>query len=70
MRDRPDSTELIRETDAKILVARGEYDPFLSVDEAHAMSDSFYEFQGSGHLPSLERPRAFNELLTEFLTNV
>jgi pimeloyl-ACP methyl ester carboxylesterase len=70
MRDRPDSTDLIRETEAKILVARGEYDPFLSVEEAHAMSDSFYDFCGSGHLPSLERPQEFNELLTEFLADV
>ena len=69
MRDRPDSTDLIRESDAKILVARGEYDPFLSVEEAHAMSDSFYNFYGSGHLPSLERPREFKELLTEFLAD-
>src|SRR5206468_925407 len=70
MRDRPDSTDLIRATDAKILVARGEYDPFLSVEEARAMSDSFYNFDGSGHLPSLERPREFKELLTEFLAGV
>jgi pimeloyl-ACP methyl ester carboxylesterase len=70
MRDRPDSTDLIRETEAKILVARGEYDPFLSVEEAIAMSDSFYGFYGSGHLPSLERPQEFNELLTEFLADV
>ena len=69
MRDRPDSTDLIRESDAKILVARGEYDPFLSVEEAHAMSDSFYNFYGSGHLPSIERPREFKELLTEFLAD-
>ena len=76
MRDRPDSTDLIRETDAKVLVARGEYDPFLSVEDAHALTEAaansglFYTFVGSGHLPSLERAREFNELLTEFLEGV
>jgi len=75
MRDRSDSTDLLRETDAKLLVARGEYDPFLSVDEAHSMTNSarrglLYTFAGCGHLPSLERPRELEELLTEFLADV
>lgn len=76
MRDRPDSTDLIRGTDAKVLVARGGDDPFLSVEEAHAISeaaprgDLFYTFYGAGHLPSLERPQEFGELLTEFFSDV
>ena len=76
MRDRPDSTDLIRGTDAKVLVARGGDDPFLSVEEAHAISeaaprgDLFYTFYGAGHLPSLERPQKFGELLTEFFSDV
>ena len=70
MRDRPDSTELIRETDAKVLVARGEYDPFLSDEEAHAISETAHTFVGAGHLPSLEQPQEFKELLAEFLADV
>jgi pimeloyl-ACP methyl ester carboxylesterase len=76
MRDRPDSTDLIRETDAKVLVARGGDDPFLSVEEAQAISeaaprgDLFYTFYGAGHLPSLERSQEFKELLEEFFSDV
>ena len=72
MRDRPDSTELVRETDARLLVARGEHDPFLSAEEAEAVAASArdgrpHTFAGCGHLPSLERPDELNELLREFL---
>jgi pimeloyl-ACP methyl ester carboxylesterase len=72
MRDRPDSTELVRETGAQLLVLRGEHDPFLGGDEAQALAASArsgrsHTFAGSGHLPSLERPEEFNEVLTEFL---
>ena len=75
MRDRPDSADLVRETGAQVLVARGEHDPFLSGDEAEAMAASArsgrsHTFAGSGHLPSLDRPEEFNELLTEFLAGV
>jgi pimeloyl-ACP methyl ester carboxylesterase len=70
MRDRPDSTDLIRETGAKVLVARGEEDPFLGLEEAHAISTTAHTFAEAGHLPSLERPEEFKELLTEFLTGV
>jgi pimeloyl-ACP methyl ester carboxylesterase len=75
MRDRPDSTDLVRETDARLLLARGEHDPFLSAEEAEALAASArggrsHTFAGCGHLPSLERPEEFNELLTEFLAGV
>jgi 3-oxoadipate enol-lactonase len=72
MRDRPDSTELIRATDANVLIARGEHDPFLSADEAGALAasgphGSSHTFAGAGHLPSLEQPEEFNRVLTDFL---
>jgi pimeloyl-ACP methyl ester carboxylesterase len=70
MRDRPDSTELVRRTDAKVLVARGEHDPFLSADEARSLSASFHTFEGCGHLPSLERPEEFKLVLEEFFQGV
>jgi pimeloyl-ACP methyl ester carboxylesterase len=75
MRDRPDSTALVRETEAKVLVARGEHDPFLGADEAEALAASarsggFHTFAGCGHLPSLERPDDFNQVLTQFLAGV
>ena len=75
MRDRPDSTELVRETGAPVLVLRGEHDPFLSGEEAGALAASArsgrsHTFAGSGHLPSLEQAQEFNEVLAEFLAGV
>lgn len=75
MRDRPDSTDLVRETDARVLVARGEHDPFLSAEEAEALAASArsggaYTFAGCGHLPSFERPDEFERVVFEFLSGV
>jgi pimeloyl-ACP methyl ester carboxylesterase len=73
MRDRPDSTDLVRETEAKVLVARGEHDRFLSADEADALAASArgrsHTFDGCGHLPSLERPEEFKLVLEDFLVD-
>jgi pimeloyl-ACP methyl ester carboxylesterase len=72
MRDRPDSTELVRDTTARVLVARGEHDPFLSAEEAEtiaasARGGSTHTFADCGHLPSLERPDEFRHVLEGFL---
>jgi pimeloyl-ACP methyl ester carboxylesterase len=72
MRDRPDSSDLIRETEARVLVARGEHDGFLGAEEAESIAASArngttYTFAGSGHLPSLERPEEFDRVVEEFL---
>ena len=53
-----------------LVVAVGEHDPFLSVDEARASAESardgrLHVFDGAGHLPSLEQPDRFNALLAE-----
>jgi 3-oxoadipate enol-lactonase len=75
MRDRPDSTELVRETEAAVLVARGEHDPFLSAEEADALAASArnghaHTFPGCGHLPSLERPEELKLVVEKFLAGV
>ena len=50
-------------------IAKGilEIDPFISVDEARATGGRVRVFEGVGHLPALERPDEFNELLDELL---
>jgi pimeloyl-ACP methyl ester carboxylesterase len=75
MRDRPDSTDLVRETQARVLVARGEHDPFLSAGEAEALAGiarngRTHTFAGCGHLPSFERPEEFEQVVLEFLSDV
>ncbi len=75
MRDRPDSTALVRETEAPVLVAVGEHDPFFSPEEAVALAATArnghaHVFAGRGHLTSLERPEEFNRVLEEFLAGV
>ena len=75
MRDRPDSTQLVRDTDAPVLVARGEHDPFLSADEANALARTAkngrtHTFAGCGHLPSFEQPEEFKLVVEEFFRDV
>jgi pimeloyl-ACP methyl ester carboxylesterase len=73
MRDRPDSTALVREAEAPVLIAVGEHDPFFPAEEARALAASArngraHVFEGSGHLASLERPDEFNRVLVDFLS--
>ena len=75
MRDRPDSTGLVRETEAPVLVARGEHDPFLTADEAETLAASArhgrtHTFEGCGHLPSFEQSAGFKRVVEEFLAGV
>jgi pimeloyl-ACP methyl ester carboxylesterase len=67
IRDRPDSTDVVAGLDAPVVVALGEHDPFLSVEEAAAYPAQLELFEGTGHLPSLQRPDRFNGLLTSLL---
>ena len=75
MRDRADSTGLLEGTQAKLLVARGEHDPFLSAEEAEELArfgrdGRTHTFLDCGHLPSLERPEEFGLVLDDFLADV
>ena len=75
MRDRLDSTELVRETEAKVLVARGEHDPFLGAEEAETLAGAarkgrLHTFAGCGHLPTFEQPAEFDRVLDAFLEDV
>lgn len=73
IRDRPDASDVVASLSTPLLVAVGDQDPFLSVEEARELADSAPDgqlavFDGAGHLPSLERPEEFNRVLTEFLS--
>jgi pimeloyl-ACP methyl ester carboxylesterase len=75
MRDRSDSTALVRETEAPVLVAVGEHDPFFAAEEARELAASArngraHVFDGCGHLASLERPDDFNRVLADFLDDL
>ena len=75
MRDRPDSTDLVRRFEGPLLVAVGEHDRFFPPDQAQALAESapagrFEAFPGLGHLPGLEGPERFNAALREFLSAV
>jgi pimeloyl-ACP methyl ester carboxylesterase len=67
IRDRRDSTDVVEALECPLLVAVGDDDPFLPVADAQALGararDGRVEVFRSGHLPSLERPAAFNAAL-------
>ena len=68
IRDREDSTEVVRSLGKPVQFVVGESDPFVSADELREFD--VREIGGAGHLVSVERPDEFNEILTEFLTRV
>jgi pimeloyl-ACP methyl ester carboxylesterase len=72
IRDREDSTDVWAGLDAPTLIAVGDRDPFVTVEEARAHAErardgTCHVFEGCGHLPSLERPDEFERMLEEFL---
>jgi pimeloyl-ACP methyl ester carboxylesterase len=72
MRDRPDSSDVVREFEGPILVAVGADDKFFPPGQAQALADSardgrFEVFAATGHLAGLERPDRFNAVLRDFL---
>ena len=69
MRDRPDHSDVAVELGDRLLVALGSRDVFVTGEEAHAFGHgaALAQFEGAGHLPSLERPEEFNHVLRDFL---
>jgi pimeloyl-ACP methyl ester carboxylesterase len=75
IRDRPDSTDVLASLEAPVVIAVGDQDERLSVDEAKALAKSAKKgrvalFEGAGHLPSIQQPDRFNEELLAFLGKV
>jgi 3-oxoadipate enol-lactonase len=73
MMRRPDSSDVLPTIDVPTLVVVGDEDAVTQPKEARAMQEripgSRLEIMGqAGHLSSLERPAAFNHVLTEFLS--
>ena len=69
---RPDSTPMLSTIDVPTLIVVGEEDVPTPVKEARAMHERIpgsrlEVIAQSGHLTNMERPAAFNHLLTEFL---
>ncbi|MFE1392693.1 alpha/beta fold hydrolase [Nocardiopsis alba] len=70
--ERPDHVPLLKRISAPTLLMVGRHDGFTPPEGAELMHvripDSIVEIiEGAGHLPNLERPERFNELLRRFL---
>jgi pimeloyl-ACP methyl ester carboxylesterase len=72
IRDRDDLTGVVQAMDGPVLAVVGTEDPFVSADELREAigGDHVVEIPEVGHLPSLERPEAFNPTLRDLLDAV
>jgi pimeloyl-ACP methyl ester carboxylesterase len=72
LRDRRDATEVVAGFDKPLVVAVGDQDEILPVEEARSIAESAPDgrlevVEGAGHVVSLDAPERFNEILREFL---
>jgi 3-oxoadipate enol-lactonase len=69
MRDRPDATEVANGLGDRLLVMIGNRDPFVSGAEAHTFGEgsAVAQFEGAGHLLSMERPEHFSHVVRDFV---
>ena len=72
LRDRRDQTDVVRLFPRPLLVCGGVSDDILTPEEATALAGSapageLELFDGSGHLPPLDEPARFTEVLVGFL---
>jgi pimeloyl-ACP methyl ester carboxylesterase len=72
MMQRPDSTSTLSSIDVPTLVVTGDEDAIIPIEEARSMyaairGSSLEVISGAGHLSNLERPSAFNHVVSEFL---
>jgi pimeloyl-ACP methyl ester carboxylesterase len=68
VRDRQDSTDVVRAFSGPVQFVVGEFDPYVSAGELSEFD--VRELRGVGHLVNLERPDEFNEILREFVDSV
>jgi pimeloyl-ACP methyl ester carboxylesterase len=75
IRDRADSTDVWASLAVPTLIAVGDSDPFVPVEDARSHAEAardgaVHVFESCGHLPSLERPDEFERVLEQFLGRV
>jgi pimeloyl-ACP methyl ester carboxylesterase len=75
MLSRPDSTASLGSINVPTLIVVGEEDTLTPVSESRALNDAIAGSRleiltQAGHLSSLERPAAFNTVVTEFLASL
>jgi pimeloyl-ACP methyl ester carboxylesterase len=75
MHDRPDSTPTLATINVPTLVVVGEEDALTPVSEAQTLhagiaGSRLEVIAGAGHVSNLERPAAFNHVVSEFLTSL
>jgi pimeloyl-ACP methyl ester carboxylesterase len=73
--ERPDSTPTLASIDVPVLIVVGEEDALTPVKESEAMhaaiaGSRLEVLSGAGHVSNVERPAAFNHVLTEFLASL
>ncbi|MGZ4384560.1 MAG: alpha/beta fold hydrolase [Gaiellaceae bacterium] len=69
MRDRPDSTEVVRRLPVPLLVVAGQQDVLFQESRELARlapQGEFHGIAGSGHLPALEQPDELDRILLDF----
>ncbi|MEV6395648.1 alpha/beta hydrolase [Streptomyces sp. NPDC051907] len=72
--ERPDHRQSLAAATVPALVVVGEDDTYTPVDEARAMAaliprSALDVIEGAAHMPNLERPAAFNDVLLRFLSH-
>jgi 3-oxoadipate enol-lactonase len=75
MRDRPDSTDLLKQIKAPTLIVHGQADRLIPASEAQAMAkeipnNELHLIDKAGHLPNLEQTEEFNKIIREFLVKI
>jgi pimeloyl-ACP methyl ester carboxylesterase len=68
VRDREDSTDVVRSFTGPVQFVVGEFDPYVSAGEVSEFD--VLEMRGVGHLVNLEQPDEFNTILSEFVDSV
>jgi pimeloyl-ACP methyl ester carboxylesterase len=75
MRDRPDSSATLATINVPTLIVAGEEDVLTPPSDARAVHEAIAGSRieiiaGAGHLSNLERPAAFNHVLSEFFVSL